>query len=394
MSSRAIYLQALVSFNVVHDVVAKCIALNGVPNIRFCDITYCQSDCVEAGCNYNACDGYTLRRRLRDFWDSDYGGGTSHGTDWICREGCSHAQAATSCEEYQDFDCPLLAGCALAQAQDVSTARPSASGDGSGTDAGPGTAGPSTAPASSPSGSSNGPVVCSWLDGLSCAATVAGEEGETYLLLRLLLHACIADSAADGSGCSTSEMLDFCENGEFQDTDDGLCLPLGSNYTSGIDLAAALVTYANCTGVSSAACTAARSLLYEGMGCGFCAAIADRAAPHEAHCAAASAEEACGGVVAPAAAEEEPGSGTPAASEPSPSGRRPHTTAAVPQPPPSGGGTAAAGPQAGAPAAAAPGRGFGDAEPGDAWASSAAKGAASRAAAAVVAAAAACVALL
>lgn len=41
------------------------------------------------------------------------------------------------------------------------------------------------------------------MDALGCSATTAGEDGYTYLLLRLIMQACVADTAADGSGCST-----------------------------------------------------------------------------------------------------------------------------------------------------------------------------------------------
>lgn len=88
-------------------------------------------------------------------------------------------------------------------------------------------------------------------------------------------------------------VLEFCQHGEFQDTAARVCLPIGSAYVSGIDVANALDTYSNCDGVTSEACAAARGVLYEGMGCPFCAAIADRAAPSQAACAAVTTEAAC-----------------------------------------------------------------------------------------------------
>ena len=48
-------------------------------------------------------------------------------------------------------------------------------------------------------------VVCAWLDQLGCSATLEGEEGRVYLLLRLIMAACLEDTADDGTGCSTTD---------------------------------------------------------------------------------------------------------------------------------------------------------------------------------------------
>lgn len=77
---------------------------------RFCDNTYRPADCVEAGCNYHSCG-----RRESSFFDTDYGGSSSYGVGFVCLERCDPGPAKKTCEQYSDFDCPLLAGCALAQ---------------------------------------------------------------------------------------------------------------------------------------------------------------------------------------------------------------------------------------------------------------------------------------
>lgn len=83
---------------------------------RFCDITFTQADCVEAGCNYDACGSF--RRRL-SFGDYDYGT-TTYSGGFVCLEGCDPGPAKP-CERYADFDCPLIAGCVLGQAQGASS---------------------------------------------------------------------------------------------------------------------------------------------------------------------------------------------------------------------------------------------------------------------------------
>lgn len=152
---------------------------------RFCDITYSQGDCVEAGCNYDACDGYVFRRRLHSFFDTDYGGSNTYSAGWVCLEGCDPAPAGKKCEQYADFDCPLLAGCGLAQPQAIPATTPpttpstsstptadtqpapaSAGGNDSGGEAPPATRADAISPTAAPTGNSSGPSACSaqaWL---------------------------------------------------------------------------------------------------------------------------------------------------------------------------------------------------------------------------------------
>lgn len=90
-------------------------------------------------------------------------------------------------------------------------------------------------------------------------------------------------------------MQDFCASGVFNDTDISLCLPVGSetNFPSGLALMEALTVYPNCTGVVSAECSEARRVIYGGIGCTFCADVADKVAPAHAQCAVHTREDVC-----------------------------------------------------------------------------------------------------
>lgn len=89
-------------------------------------------------------------------------------------------------------------------------------------------------------------------------------------------------------------VLDFCFNGEFPDHGGAICLPTGSNFTSGAAIMRQAPVFGNCTGVAaSAECAAARDVIFGGLNCPFCSEVAELVAPAQGQCAAIRSEQQC-----------------------------------------------------------------------------------------------------
>lgn len=106
---------------------------------------------------------------------------------------------------------------------------------------------------------------------------------------------------------------DFCINGQFPDYGGSICLPVGSNFTSGAAIVREAPVFGNCTGVAaSAECAAARDVIFGGLNCPFCSEVAELVAPAQEQCAAIRSEQQCASAtvaLAPAAVSDDEASG-------------------------------------------------------------------------------------